>query len=92
MDWLQVHTEAIGFWAGTLTTVSFAPQVIRTWRSGGHGLSWSMLALFGAGVGMWLVYGYLRTSVPIMMANGLTLLQVLIIAALKLWEVQPRGR
>jgi MtN3 and saliva related transmembrane protein len=92
MDWLQVHTEAIGFWAGALTTCSFAPQVVRTWRSGGHGLSWAMLALFGTGVGMWFVYGYLRTSAPIMMANGLTLLQVLIIVALKFWEVQPRGR
>jgi MtN3 and saliva related transmembrane protein len=83
MAWLRIHAEAIGFWAGALTTASFAPQVIRTWRLGGHGLSWSMLAMFGTGVGLWFLYGYLATSGPIMFANGLTGLQILLILILK---------
>jgi MtN3 and saliva related transmembrane protein len=81
---LSSHTEAIGFWAGILTTVAFAPQVVRTWRVGGEALSWTMLALFGLGVGLWFVYGYLRMSGPLMLANGLTGLQVLIILGLKI--------
>jgi len=83
MDWLSSHTEAIGFWAGILTTIAFAPQVIRTWRLGGDQLSWAMLALFGTGVALWFVYGYLRMSQPLMLANGLTGAQILIILALK---------
>jgi MtN3 and saliva related transmembrane protein len=75
--------ELIGFWAALLTTVAFAPQVIRTWRLGGHELSWSMLALFGTGLVLWLTYGYLRDSAPLMLANGLTLVQVLVIAGVK---------
>jgi MtN3 and saliva related transmembrane protein len=77
-------TETIGTVAGILTTVSFAPQAIRTWRTGGEGLSWSMLVLFGTGVGLWFVYGVLRHSNPIMLANGLTELQVLFIFAVKI--------
>ncbi len=77
-------TEAIGTVAGILTTVSFAPQAIRTWRVGGEGLSWAMLVLFGSGVGLWFVYGLLRGSGPIILANGLTELQVLFIFVVKL--------
>jgi MtN3 and saliva related transmembrane protein len=86
MDWLTAHTETIGFWAAILTTVAFAPQVVRTWRVGGDQLSWAMLALFGAGVGLWFVYGYLRMSEPLMFANGLTMVQVLLIVGLKSWR------
>jgi MtN3 and saliva related transmembrane protein len=76
-------TEAIGTVAGILTTVAFAPQAIRTWRMGADGLSWTMLVLFGTGVGLWFVYGVLRNSNPIMLANGLTGLQVVFIFAIK---------
>ena len=86
LDWLQGSTEAIGFWAAVLTTIAFAPQVFRTWRTGGQGLSWSMLSLFGAGVGLWFVYGLLRGSGPIILANALTGLQVIFLLALKIWR------
>lgn len=89
-EWLRAHAEAIGFWAGIMTTSSFAPQVVRTWRSGGEGLSWGMVILFGTGVGLWLVYGVLQWSPPLMVANGLTELQILFIAGLKIWKRQPR--
>ncbi len=84
MIWLSEHQETIGYCAGMLTTVAFLPQVIRTWRAGGHSLSGAMLALFGTGTSLWFIYGLLRMSRPIMFANGLTLLQVLVILGLKL--------
>jgi MtN3 and saliva related transmembrane protein len=84
MTWLHDQSELIGYCAGALTTIAFLPQVIRTWRSGGQALSGLMLALFGTGVSLWFVYGLLRNSRPIMLANGLTDLQVLVILVLKL--------
>lgn len=87
---MPVFTEAIGSLAGILTTTAFAPQAIRTWRDGGEGLSWSMLTLFGTGVGLWFVYGILRNSGPVMMANGLTGLQVVFIFAVKVWRRRQR--
>lgn len=83
---LAPYNEAIGFWAAFLTTAAFAPQVIRTWRKGGDDLSWAMLMLFGLGVGLWFVYGFLRRSTPIVLANGATGLQVLLILAIKGWR------
>jgi len=61
-----VWTESIGTLAAILKTIAFAPQAIRTWRVGGEGLSWTMLALFGAGVGLWFVYGALHGSGPLL--------------------------
>jgi MtN3 and saliva related transmembrane protein len=84
MEWLHLHMEAIGSVAAFLTTVAFIPQVVRTWRLRGAELSWLMLVLFGSGVGLWLVYGYLRASVPVMVANGVTGVLVLIILLIKL--------
>lgn len=75
--------ELIGMCAAVLTTVAYAPQVVRTWRLGGHELSWSMLALLGAGVMLWFVYGWLHASMPLMLANGLTSIQVAALAAVK---------
>jgi MtN3 and saliva related transmembrane protein len=89
--WLVPWTETIGFWAGALTTAGFVPQLIKTWRSGGDGMSWWMLALFGTGVGLWFLYGFLRLSAPVMVANGLTELQVLAIIGLKGWRAFQSG-
>jgi MtN3 and saliva related transmembrane protein len=90
--WLRTYPDAIGFWAAVLTTVSFAPQVVDTWKSGGEGLSWMMLALFGAGTGLWFLYGVLRNSSPLMLANGLTGLQILFLIGLKLWFAARAAR
>jgi MtN3 and saliva related transmembrane protein len=92
---MSIDIELIGYAAGLLTTVAFAPQVVRTWQLGGHELSWSMLALFTSGVTLWLVYGVARESAPLMFANGLTLLQVLLMAGIKMRSsrrgVKPEG-
>ncbi len=80
---IQPYVQSIGFIAGALTTFAFAPQVYQTWRTGGRDLSWPMLLLFGTGVGLWLVYGLIVYSWPIIMANGLTAVQILAIVVLK---------
>jgi MtN3 and saliva related transmembrane protein len=84
LDGLRGYTETIGFWAGLLTTVAFAPQVVQAWRTGGQGLSWLMLLLFATGVGLWFVYGLMRMSAPLMTANGLTGLQIVVLLVLKI--------
>jgi MtN3 and saliva related transmembrane protein len=86
-------TEAIGSGAAILTTVAFFPQVLRTWRRGGEdGLSWAMLALYLAGLGLWFAYGFLLNSMPIIWANGITGMLVLLILGLKAWRATRRAR
>lgn len=68
-------TEGIGLVAGVLTTVAFVPQVLRTWRTGSaRDFSLDMLLLFVAGLALWLVYGLLSRSAPMVLANAATLL------------------
>jgi len=77
--------DFVGALAGALTTVSFVPQVVKTWRSGSaEDLSLFMFVLFSAGLLLWLVYGIALRSLPIILANGITLVLALSIVLLKI--------
>ena len=83
LSFIQPYVQSIGFIAGALTTFAFAPQVYQTWRTGGRDLSWPMLLLFGTGVALWMIYGLILLSWPIIAANGLTAVQIFAIVVLK---------
>ncbi len=73
----------VGMIAGTLTTVSFLPQVIRTWKTKDvSGLSLGMYSLFTAGVALWVAYGVMLRAWPIIITNGITLLLAAAVLAL----------
>jgi MtN3 and saliva related transmembrane protein len=75
----------IGYIAGTLTTVSFVPQVIRAWKlRETRDLSLAMLVLFALGVCLWTVYGIWIDSPPIIAANLISLVLILFLIWLKL--------
>jgi MtN3 and saliva related transmembrane protein len=77
-------TMLLGFFAGTLTTLSFVPQVLHAWRSKRcDDLSWGMLFTFSAGVLLWLIYGLRLWAMPIIAANAVTLALLLAIMVLK---------
>lgn len=84
--------DLIGLVAASLTTFAFLPQVIATWRSRSTaGLSLAMLSVLATGVALWLVYGLGAGQIPVILANGATLLLVLILLGLKLRDVlRPR--
>ena len=78
-------THFFGYLAGTLTTLSFVPQVHKAWRSKScHDLSWGMLIVFSLGVTFWLIYGLRLWAMPIIVANAVTLALLIIIIVLKL--------
>ena len=75
----------IGSAAGTLTTVAFVPQVVRAWKTGSvEDLSLWMLLAFTTGVGLWVVYGVVTDSVPLIITNGLTFVLAMTLLVLKL--------
>ncbi|HEV7521604.1 MAG TPA: SemiSWEET transporter [Candidatus Angelobacter sp.] len=77
-------TTLLGFIAGTLTTISFVPQVLHAWRSKRcDDLSWAMLLTFSTGVVLWLVYGLRLCAMPVIMANAVTLVLLLVIMVMK---------
>jgi MtN3 and saliva related transmembrane protein len=67
-------TTFVGLVAGILTTIAFVPQVRHTWQTkSAKDISLRMFLLFCTGVLLWLIYGYLIQSLPVMLANGVTL-------------------
>ena len=76
---------AIGLVAGTLTTISFLPQLIHTLRTkSAKDISYVMLIAFMTGVILWLIYGIFLQALPIILANAVTLALILTILALKI--------
>ncbi|MBM4404982.1 MAG: hypothetical protein FJ039_02205 [Chloroflexi bacterium] len=66
--------SAIGFLAGVLTTAAFVPQVAEIWRKrSAKDVSLWMYAIFVMGVALWLIYGVVKASLPIILANAATL-------------------
>ena len=75
----------IGAAAATLTTASFVPQVLHTFRSKDvSGISLGMYSAFTLGVALWLVYGLLLDAWPIVIANAITVSLALCILLMKL--------
>ena len=66
--------DLVGYAAATLTTLAFIPQTLHSWRSRDlSGVSLGMYSLFTLGVGLWLLYGVMLESWPIIIANAITL-------------------
>ena len=74
----------LGLLAGTLTTLAFAPQVVRAWRTRSTAdLSLGMLVVLLSGVLLWLSYGVVRGDIAIIAANGVTAVLVGLILSIK---------
>jgi MtN3 and saliva related transmembrane protein len=77
--------DLIGYIAASLTTLSFLPQALHTFRTRDvSGISLGMYSLFTVGVALWLVYGVLLWAWPLMVANAVTLALALAILVMKL--------
>jgi MtN3 and saliva related transmembrane protein len=79
----NIIQEIIGMAAGTFTTLSFLPQVIKTYKTrSAKDLSLPMFLLFTLGVSMWMTYGISISKPAIIIANGVTLvLAVMLLVA-----------
>ena len=77
--------DVLGYIAGALTTFAFLPQVLRIVRTrSAADVSWGMISMFCVGVALWLWYGIRLSSLPLIAANGVTLVLVLTMFILKL--------
>jgi MtN3 and saliva related transmembrane protein len=74
----------IGFLAGLLTTIAFIPQVLKIWKTrSARDISLGMYVIFTCGVVLWLAYGLLLASLPIVLANTLTLTLAMAVLVMK---------
>ncbi|NLL15423.1 MAG: SemiSWEET transporter [Fibrobacter sp.] len=81
MDFVTI----IGLIAGSFTTISFFPQVIRVFKTRStRDISLWMFLLFTIGVLLWLIYGIYLKQWPVILSNLLTLISAIIILGFKL--------
>jgi MtN3 and saliva related transmembrane protein len=77
--------NTLGLIAGALTTVAFIPQVVKIWKSKHtQDISLGMFSIFSVGVFLWLLYGIQLGALPVILANGITLVLSLTILVFKL--------
>ena len=79
-------TELLGLIAGLFTTIAFVPQVVKIWKSKqAQDVSFAMFAIFSTGVALWIVYGFIIGSLPVILANSVTFALALAVIILKLY-------
>jgi MtN3 and saliva related transmembrane protein len=78
-------SELIGYLAAALTTASFIPQALLTWRTRrADGVSLGMYCILTGGIALWLVYGLQIQAMPVIAANCVTLILTSFILIMKI--------
>lgn len=81
----QNTVDFIGYVAATCTTLSFLPQLIRVLRlRSAREISLGMFLIFSVGTALWLTYGVLVHSKPVIAANAVTFVLAMSILIFKL--------
>ncbi len=78
-------TTILGYVAGALTTMSLVPQVMKIWKTkSARDVSLGMFLIFSVGISLWIAYGVSLHSMPIIIANTVSLLLGFIVLGMKL--------
>ena len=81
-----MNIEIFGYIAAVLTTAAFLPQLIKTLKTKkADDVSLVTLIMFIIGVLCWIIYGYKISSIPILIANLITLILNLLILISKIY-------
>lgn len=84
--------DSIGMVAAVLTTIAYVPQVVKIYRTkSARDVSFRMFSLLATGVSLWLVYGIMMRSAPLIFANFVTLALSLTVLVLKIKYERARG-
>ncbi len=81
MDWIQF----MGHFGAFLTSVTFIPQVYRTWKTkSAADLSMLMLCIIVLSTIVWLTYAFALMLWPVIIANGIVFVLSLLLIYFKL--------
>ena len=88
IEYIVVYQELLGFIAAGLGAISFLPQLIKIWRFRSvKDISTGMYVIYTFSVILWLIYGIIIKSEPLILAEILTLILVSTILIMKyLWK------
>ena len=77
--------DTLGMIAGTISAITFLPQVIKTWKSkSAKDISVLMFSFATISVILWLIYGIIINNWPVIYTNSCVLILSLIMVYFKL--------
>ena len=80
MDWIEV----VGLIGSALSSITFIPQVVLAWKTKSVGdLSLSMIVIVILSTLVWLVYGFGRGALPVIIANSIIFILSLVLLYFK---------
>lgn len=84
----KFHYDIVGYLAAFFSTISLLPQIIKLYRErSAKAISVIMYSLYSAGTILWLVYGILLKSAPLIITEVITLFFASTILIMKLkWD------
>ena len=88
VEYIAAYQELFGFVAAGLSAISFLPQLIKIWKFRSvKDISTGMYVIYTFSVMLWLIYGIIIKSAPLILAEILTLIFVSAILTMKyLWK------
>jgi MtN3 and saliva related transmembrane protein len=82
---LTNFADSIGYIAACLSTASFIPQAVMTWkRKRAEGVSLGMYVILTLGLMLWLAYGLMMGAWPVIISNLVTLGLTIFIMTMKI--------
>jgi MtN3 and saliva related transmembrane protein len=77
--------EVMGLLGALLSSITFIPQVVRTWQiKSARDLSMGMLLIVFTSTIVWLVYGFALDLLPVIIANGIIFILSLVLIYFKI--------
>jgi MtN3 and saliva related transmembrane protein len=88
VEYIAAYHELLGYIAAGLGAISFLPQLIKIWRFHSvKDISTGMYVIYAVSVILWLIYGIIINSEPLILAEILTLILVSAILAMNyMWK------
>jgi len=81
---MMPFADVLGYTAGAVTTFTFLPQVIKTWKDkSAKDISLLMFIIAAVNEVMWVAYGVLKDNMVIILTNAILLVMSLIMIYFK---------
>ena len=78
------NAEVLGYVAGAVTTFTFLPQVIKTWKDkSAKDISLLMFVIAAVNEVMWIAYGVMIDKMVIILTNAILLVMALVMIFFK---------
>jgi len=76
----------LGFVAGAVTSIGFIPQLVRGFKTKHlEDVSYWMPLVLATGMSLWLIYGFFRQDITIVVANSLGVTCSILLLIMKKW-------